>query len=156
MLLQVTVCIVSDNNIRQTRKMFETASHSFRRSFKWTFFFLTIHHNCKLYIMLLPGVKKHSDYASEYSTLLKKLHKVHQILTVLYLPLVIACMGFSCYFAYIHGAVSTYKDPGEDWEACYVVGNALQVPLAPVFADIGTKVSGSCGILDRLFDLMLV
>jgi hypothetical protein len=90
--------------------------------------------------MLLPGVKKHSDYASEYSAVLKKLHRLHQLLTVIYLPLVITCMGFSCYFAYIHGAAFSYTDPGEDWEACYIVNNALQVPLAPILTDIGTKV----------------
>jgi hypothetical protein len=91
--------------------------------------------------MLLPGVKKHSDYANEYSATLRALHRWHQVLTAVYLPLVIACMGFSCYFAYIHGAVSAYTDPGEDWEACLVVGNALQVPLAPIMADIGDKVT---------------
>ena len=91
--------------------------------------------------MLLPGVKKHSDYASEYSATLKGLHRMHQILTIIYLPLVIACMAFSCYFSYIHGAVSSYTDPGEDWEACLVVNNAMQVPLAPIMAEIGDKVS---------------
>lgn len=90
--------------------------------------------------MLLPGVKKHSDYANEYSTLLKKLHRWHQILTMFYLPLVITCMGFSCYFAYIQGAASSYTDPGEDWEACLVVNNALQVPLSPILSEIGEKV----------------
>mmetsp|Transcript_26226 Transcript_26226/g.49214 ORF Transcript_26226/g.49214 Transcript_26226/m.49214 type:complete len:506 (+) Transcript_26226:71-1588(+) len=95
--------------------------------------------------MLLPGVKKHSDYANEYSATLKQLHRMHQILTVFYIPLVVTCMAFSCYFAYIHGAVSSYTDPGEDWEACLVVNNAMQVPLAPIMAEIGDKVTTTLG-----------
>lgn len=95
--------------------------------------------------MLLPGVKKHSDYASEYSQVLKGLHRYHQVLTALYLPLVITCMGFSCYFAYIHGAFSSYTDPGEDWEACLVVNNALKIPLSPIFATISAKVTATLG-----------
>ena len=90
--------------------------------------------------MLLPGVKKHSDYANEYNSTLRKLHRMHQILTVFFLPLVIACMGFSCYFAYVHGAVTAYTDPGEDWEACLVVNNAILVPLSPILAEVGEKV----------------
>ena len=97
-------------------------------------------HSRHFWNMLLPAVKKHADYANEFSSMLKKLHSVHQVLTGIYLPLVITCMGFSCYFAYIHGAASAYTDPGEDWEACYTTSNALLVPLGPVLTTVEEKV----------------
>lgn len=95
--------------------------------------------------MLLPPVKTHSDYANEYTSTLKSLHKTHQMLTVVYLPLVITCLGMSCFFAYVHGAANKYTDPGEDYEACWIVNNALQVPLQPIFNQIQTKVTTALG-----------
>lgn len=91
--------------------------------------------------MLLPGVKKHADYANEFSETLKKLHRIHQVLTFCYLPLLITCMGFSCYFAYLSGSTGAYTDPGKDWEACYTTSNAVQAPLSPILSAIGEKVT---------------
>mmetsp|Transcript_10668 Transcript_10668/g.16164 ORF Transcript_10668/g.16164 Transcript_10668/m.16164 type:complete len:520 (+) Transcript_10668:82-1641(+) len=77
---------------------------------------------------LLPQQTSHEDGA-HINTVLQRMHKYHQRLTAIYLPLVVIVMIFSCFWAYIQGAFSKYTDPSSQWQACLVTPNSLIVPL---------------------------
>ena len=93
---------------------------------------------------MLPDSANHVDGA-HINTVLMKCHKIHQTLTAIYLPLVVTCMIFSCFWGYIQGASQKYTDPSAQWQACLVVPNNVEIPLSQILGIAFEKVEETLG-----------
>jgi hypothetical protein len=85
------------------------------------------------------------DKTPNLDRVLGRMHRWHQLLTICYLPLVIAAMFFSCFWAYKEGSFQKYLDPSKDWEACLTTSNFVQIPISQAvtigFNNLETKLT---------------
>jgi hypothetical protein len=79
---------------------------------------------------LLPDQLAVGEDKAQLDGILSRMHRIHQFLTICYLPLVIATMIFSCFWAYKEGSFQKYLDPSKDWEACLTTSNFVQIPVS--------------------------
>jgi hypothetical protein len=94
---------------------------------------------------LLPEPLVVGENKTQLDGILSRIHRRHQLLTICYLPLVIATMIFSCFWAYKEGSFQKYLDPSKDWEACLTTSNFVQIPISEAvtagFTNIETKLN---------------
>jgi hypothetical protein len=69
-----------------------------------------------------------------------RIQDLNQISIVLCIPMTLAIIAFSSYWADIAGRSTDYTDPTKDWQACFTQAQFITIPLnstlTPVFQNI--------------------
>lgn len=71
-----------------------------------------------------------------------RIQDLNQISIVLCIPITLAIIGYSSYWADIAGRSTDYTDPTKDWQACFTQAQFITIPLnttlTPLFQNIIT------------------
>lgn len=67
--------------------------------------------------LLLPGIQATPE-TKDIDSFLNKIYKIHNACFMVYVPVIIAVIAFSCFWGYKQSMLSHYTDVTEDWEAC--------------------------------------